>query len=129
MKKTFWICNIRYIFSLPRYILRPNILCSMGSPLPLVLANLFMVCYETLWLNTFLECDIILYRRYVDDIMRFLNCESDIKKKIWIFKYTASLHQIYIWKIFFVFKCPSHKWWRLILHFGFLQRNCDWLIY
>ena len=40
-----------------------------------------MVCYETLWLNTFLECDIILYRRYVDDIMRFLNCESDIKKK------------------------------------------------
>ena len=54
----------------------------MGSPLPLVLANLFMVCYETLWLNTFLECDIILYRRYVNDIMRFLNCESDIKKKI-----------------------------------------------
>ena len=49
----------------------------MGSPLALVLANLFMVYYETLWLNTFLECDIILCRRYVNDIMCFLNCGSD----------------------------------------------------
>ena len=52
----------------------------MGSPLALVLANLFVVYYETLWLNTFLECDIILCRRYADDIMCFLNFESDANK-------------------------------------------------
>ena len=41
------------------------------SPLGLVLANLFMGYYETLRLNTFRECEIILYRLYVDDIMSF----------------------------------------------------------
>ena len=49
----------------------------MGSSLGPVLASLFMGYYETLWLNTFRECEIILYRRYVDDIMRLFNCESD----------------------------------------------------
>ena len=33
---------------------------AMGSPLGPVLANLF-----TLWLNSFGECEIILYRRYI----------------------------------------------------------------
>ena len=35
---------------------------AMGSPLGPVLANLFMGYYKTMWLNTFHECEIILYR-------------------------------------------------------------------
>ena len=35
---------------------------AMGSPLGPVLANLFMGYYETMWPNTFRECEIILYR-------------------------------------------------------------------
>ena len=53
---------------------------AMGSPLGPVLANLFMGYYETLWLNTFREREIILYRRYVDDIICLFNCESDADK-------------------------------------------------
>ena len=52
----------------------------MGSPLRHVLANLFMGDYETLWLNTFRECEIILYRRYVHDIICLFKCESDADK-------------------------------------------------
>ena len=52
----------------------------MGSPLGPVLANLFMGYYETLLLNTFPEYEIILYRRYVDDIICLFNCESDADK-------------------------------------------------
>ena len=52
----------------------------MGSPLGPVLANLFMGYYETLWLNTFRECEIILHRRYVNDIICLFNCESDSDK-------------------------------------------------
>ena len=44
---------------------------AMGSPLGPVLANLFMGYYETMSPNAFRECEIILYRRYVDDIMSF----------------------------------------------------------
>ena len=51
-----------------------------SSPLGPVLANLFMGYYETMWLNTFRECEIILYRRYVDDIICLFNCESDADK-------------------------------------------------
>ena len=36
--------------------------------------------YETIWLNTFQECEIILYRRYVDDIICLFNWESDADK-------------------------------------------------
>ena len=36
--------------------------------------------YETLSLSTFRGCEIILYRRYVDDITCFFNCESDADK-------------------------------------------------
>ena len=53
---------------------------AMGSPLGPVLANLFMDYYETIWLNTFQECEIILYRRYVDDIICLFNLESDADK-------------------------------------------------
>ena len=53
---------------------------AMGSPLGPVLANLFMSYYETMWLNTFRECEMILYRRYVDDIICLFNCESDADK-------------------------------------------------
>ena len=40
---------------------------AMGSPVGLLLANLFY--YETMWLNSFRECEIILYRRYIDDMI------------------------------------------------------------
>ena len=53
---------------------------AMGSPLCPVLANLFMSYYETMWLNTFRECEMILYRRYVDDIICRFNCQSDADK-------------------------------------------------
>ena len=37
--------------------------------------------YETMWLNTFREYEIILYRRYfIDDIVCLFNCESDADK-------------------------------------------------
>ena len=44
---------------------------AMGSPLGPVLTNLCMSYYESMWLNTFRECEMILYRQYVDDIMSF----------------------------------------------------------
>ena len=49
---------------------------AIGSPLGPVLANLVMDYYKTLRLNTFRECEIILYRRYVDDIICLFNCEQ-----------------------------------------------------
>ena len=52
----------------------------MGSALGPVLAKPFMGYYETLWLNAFRECEIILYRRYVDDVTCLFNCESDADK-------------------------------------------------
>ena len=52
----------------------------MGSRLGPVLANLFMGYYETMSLNAFPEYEIILYRRYVDDIICLLNCESAADK-------------------------------------------------
>ena len=92
----------------------------MGYPLGPVLVNLFMGYYETLRLNTFRECEIILYRRYVDDIICLFTCES----KFFEFlnaqhpnvKFTLNLRQIYV---------------KLInnLHFRFPKRNCDGLIY
>ena len=36
--------------------------------------------YETLWLNTFREREIILYRQHADDIICLFNCESDADK-------------------------------------------------
>ena len=53
---------------------------AMGSPLGPVLANLFMGYHEQRWLQSFEECEVILYRRYVDDITCLLNSESDADK-------------------------------------------------
>ena len=53
---------------------------AMGSPLGPVLANLSMSYYETMWLNSFSEREMILYRRYVDDIICLFNCQSDADK-------------------------------------------------
>ena len=52
---------------------------AMGSPLGPVLANLFMGHHETNWLQVFKDCEIILYRRYVGDIISLINSESDAK--------------------------------------------------
>ena len=52
----------------------------MGSPLGLVLADLFMTYHEANWLQLFKDCKIILYRRYVDDIICLFNSESDVDK-------------------------------------------------
>ena len=49
----------------------------MGSPLGPVLANLFMGYYEQKWLQSFEECELILYHRYVDDIICLFSSESD----------------------------------------------------
>ena len=53
---------------------------AMGSPLGPVLANLFMGYHEQKWLQSFEECELVLYRRYVDDIICLFNCESDADK-------------------------------------------------
>ena len=50
---------------------------SMGSPLGPVLANLFMGCHETKWLDEFQKSEVLLYRRYVDDIFCMFKKEKD----------------------------------------------------
>ena len=42
---------------------------AVGSPFDPVLANLFMGFHEKRWLDQFQFCDVLLYRRYVDDIV------------------------------------------------------------
>ena len=49
----------------------------MGSPLGPVLANLFMGFHEKRWLDQFQFCDVLLYRRYVDDTICLFNSEQD----------------------------------------------------
>ena len=53
---------------------------AMGSPLGPVLANLFMSFYDKEWLKEFNFCKVLLYRRYVDDIICLFNCEVDAMK-------------------------------------------------
>ena len=50
---------------------------AMGSPLGPVLANIFMGYHETKWLSTFPNSKVLLYRRYVDDIICVFNSEKD----------------------------------------------------
>ena len=52
----------------------------MGSPLGPVLADLFMGYHEANQLQVFKDWEIILYRRYVDDIICLFNTESDADK-------------------------------------------------
>ena len=66
----------------------------MGSPLGPVLANLFMGYYEALWLNTFQECKVILYKQYIDDIICLFNCEPGVDK---FFEFLKELHTISIY--------------------------------
>ena len=42
----------------------------MGSPLALVLANIFMVFHESQWLNKYNLNKPKFYLRYVDDILQ-----------------------------------------------------------
>ena len=53
---------------------------AMGSPLGPVLVNLFMGYHEQKWLQSFEECELILYRGYVDDIICIFKSESDTDK-------------------------------------------------
>ena len=53
---------------------------TMGSSLGPVLASLFMGSHEQKWLQSFEECDSILYHRDVDDIICLFNTESDAHK-------------------------------------------------
>ena len=50
---------------------------AMGSPLGPMLANLFLGFFEKRWLDQFQFCDVLLYRRYVDDIISLFNSEQD----------------------------------------------------
>ena len=53
---------------------------ALGSPLGLVLTNLVMGYHEANWLRVFKDCEINLYLRYVDDIIRLFNCYFDDDK-------------------------------------------------
>ena len=61
----------------------------MGSLLGPVLANLFMVFHEKRWLDQFQFCDILLYCRYVDDIICLFNSEQDADE---FFKFLNAQH-------------------------------------
>ena len=50
---------------------------AMGSRLRPVLANLFMEYHEKIWLVEFETCEVLLYRRYFDDIICLFACEKD----------------------------------------------------
>ena len=49
----------------------------MGSLRSTKLANLFMDFYENRWSDLFQFYDQLLYRRYIDGIIRFFNSEQD----------------------------------------------------
>ena len=50
---------------------------TMGSPLGPVLANLFMGYHENIWLEKFKTCEVVSYRRSVDDIICLFACKKD----------------------------------------------------
>ena len=62
---------------------------AMGSPLGPVLANIFMGFYEKRWLDQFQFCDVLLYCRYVDDIICLFNSERDADE---FFKFLHAEH-------------------------------------
>ena len=62
---------------------------AMGSPLGPVLADLFMCFYEKRWLDQFQFCDVLFYRRYVDDIICTFNSEQDADE---FFKFLNTQH-------------------------------------
>ena len=52
----------------------------ISSPLGPVLANLFMGFHEKQWFSDFTYSIVLLYRRYVDDIICLFYCENDAIK-------------------------------------------------
>ena len=52
----------------------------MRSLLDLALANPFMRHYKQKCLQSFEVCEVILYRRYIDDTVFVLNSEHDAEK-------------------------------------------------
>ena len=50
---------------------------AMGSPLGPVLPKLFMGYYQKIWFKEFETCEVVLYRRYVDDIICLFAFEKD----------------------------------------------------
>ena len=58
---------------------------AMTSPLDPVLVNPFMEYFEHKWLQSFEECKVIIYRRYMDDIICLFDSESD-PDKFFIFR-------------------------------------------
>ena len=53
---------------------------AMGSPLGPTLANLFMGHHEQRWIEEFNECEVLMYRRYVDDIFCVFHNKDDALK-------------------------------------------------
>ena len=62
----------------------------MGSPLGPLLANLFMCFHEKRWLDQFQFCDVLLYGRYVYDIICLFNSEQDVHEFFLISQYSTS---------------------------------------
>ena len=52
----------------------------MGSPFGPVLVTLSLAYQEANWLQVFKDCEIIIYRRYVDGYISLFNSESDADK-------------------------------------------------
>ena len=52
----------------------------MGSPFGPVLVTLSLAYQESNWLQVFKDCEIIIYRSYVDGYISLFNSESDADK-------------------------------------------------
>ena len=63
----------------------------MGSALGLVLANLFMGYHEKKWLQEFDKGNVLIYKRYVDDIFCMFGNEKDAEN---LFEFLNCQHQI-----------------------------------
>ena len=64
---------------------------AMGSPLGLTLVNLFLVYYESKWLENFpQQFKPQFYRRYVDDIFVMFEKRDHIKKNFKIHQFSPS---------------------------------------
>ena len=50
---------------------------AMSSSLGPVLADLFLGYHAEIWLEDFKTCQVVLYRRYFDDIICLFACEND----------------------------------------------------
>ena len=61
----------------------------MSSPMGPVLANLFMGSHGKRWFDQFQFCDVLLCRRYVDDIICLFNSGQDANE---FFKFLNSQH-------------------------------------